>query len=230
MTRERLHSERSFHDQQALERARALRPQDYRFSEESYLQHESWIAPAFNLLGGVRGLRVLDLGCGHGMASVVLARRGADVVACDLSLGYVREAQARADANGVLVPLLVCDGERLPFADNTFDAVTCSHSFHHYPRQQCVVAEMHRVLRPDGRLLIIDGDRDRLWGRLIFDVLVVMVEGPVRHRTGADFRQLYQAAGFDDVSQCRRRGPLPFLMTVGRAVKPAASAPSRRAA
>ena len=58
----------------------------------------AWIAPAFDQLGDVRGKRILDLGCGHGMASVVLARRGAVVTACDLSLGYVREARARAGA------------------------------------------------------------------------------------------------------------------------------------
>src|SRR2546423_1303681 len=83
--------------QQAAQRARALRPRDYIFADETYLNHESWIAPAFDLLGDVDGKRVLDLGCGHGMASVVLARRGARVVACDLSLGYVREAHTRAD-------------------------------------------------------------------------------------------------------------------------------------
>jgi SAM-dependent methyltransferase len=149
MTRERLHSERLFHDQQALERARALRPQDYRFSDESYLQHESWIAPAFDLLGGVRGLRVLDLGCGHGMASVVLTRRGADVVACDLSLGYVREARARADANRVAVPLLVCNGERLPFADGFFDRIWGNAILHHL--DLCRAArELERVLAPGG--------------------------------------------------------------------------------
>src|ERR1019366_1174497 len=118
---ERLHSERLFHDQQAAGRAAVLRPDDYRFDDAAYLGHESWIASAFALLGDVAGRRMLDLGCGHGMASVVLARRGADVTACDLSLGYAREARARTDANGVRARLLVCDGERLPFADGAFE-------------------------------------------------------------------------------------------------------------
>src|SRR5216684_3523008 len=127
----RLENERRLHDQQAAERARALRPHDYQFTDDSYLHHESWIAPAFALLGDVRGLRVLDLGCGHGMASVVLARRGANVIACDLSLGYLREARARADANGVHARLLVCNGERLPFADGSFERIWGNAILHH---------------------------------------------------------------------------------------------------
>jgi ubiquinone/menaquinone biosynthesis C-methylase UbiE len=111
------------------------------------------------------------------------------------------------------------DSERLPFEDNAFDAITCTHSFHHYPHQQKVLGEMHRVLRPGGKLLIIDGDRDGLWGRLLFDVFVVMVEGPVTHLTGRAFRRLYTAAGFGHIMQQRRGGPLPFLLTVGEAVK-----------
>src|ERR1700676_2044042 len=120
---ERLRSERDFHDRQAQARARHLRPHNLPFADDSYLGHASWIRTAFDRLGDVRGLNVLDLGCGHGMASVVLARRGAHITACDLSLGYLREAQARAAANGVRVRWAVADGERLPFADAAFDRV-----------------------------------------------------------------------------------------------------------
>jgi 2-polyprenyl-3-methyl-5-hydroxy-6-metoxy-1,4-benzoquinol methylase len=118
---ERLESERRFHDAQAAARARVLGPADYRFEDNDYLQHESWIAPAIDALGDVHGKRVLDLGCGHGMASALLARRGDLVTACDLSLGYIRESKLRADANDVMLECVVCNGERLPFADGAFD-------------------------------------------------------------------------------------------------------------
>jgi ubiquinone/menaquinone biosynthesis C-methylase UbiE len=166
--------------------------------------------------------RVLDIGCGTGQfAARVLGQfPHAHVWGLDLSDGMLHQGQDRSRLAGGRLHLVQGDSERLPFGDDSFDAVTCTHSFHHYPHQERVLAEMHRVLRPGGRLLIIDGDRDRLWGWFLFNVVVVLMEGPVRHLKARAFRQLYQRAGFDVVSQHRRRGLLPFLMTVGRAVKP----------
>jgi ubiquinone/menaquinone biosynthesis C-methylase UbiE len=165
--------------------------------------------------------RILDVGCGTGgFAARVLERYPrAQVWGLDLSEGMLRRAAARGQAAAGRLHLVRGDSGRLPFADNTFDAITCSHSFHHYPQPAHVAAEMHRTLRPGGRLFIIDGDRDRPWGRLVFDVLVVLVEGPVRHLSGREFRRLFRHVGFADVSQRRRQGFLPFLLTTGRAVK-----------
>ena len=167
MLTERLHNERLFHDRQASERARALRSHQYSFADETYLHHESWIAPAFDALGDVRNKRVLDLGCGHGMASIVLARRGAEVTACDLSLGYVREAHRRCEANGVDAKLLVCNGERLPFADGTFERIWGNAILHHLDLRQAA-SEIHRVLAPGGIAIFCEpwgGNRWLNWAR-----------------------------------------------------------------
>ncbi len=167
--------------------------------------------------------RLLDIGCGTGrFATRVLERwPRTQVWGLDLSEGMLGQGQAHCPEVGSRLHLVRGDSERLPFADDVFDVVTCTHSFHHYPRQERVIAEMHRVLRPGGRLLLIDGDRDGLWGRLVFDVFVVLMEGPVRHLAGAAFRDLFGRLGFADIRQRRRGGPLPFLLTMGRAVKPA---------
>ncbi len=144
-----------------------MRPADYFFSDEDYLTHESWIAPALAALDDVRGKRVLDLGCGHGMASVVLARHGAIVTACDLSPGYVREARARADANGVDIRLLVCNAERLPFANASFECIWGNAILHHLDLSQAA-AEIKRVLAPGGIAVFCEpwaGNRWLNWAR-----------------------------------------------------------------
>src|SRR5262245_58484923 len=95
---DRLDAEQAFHDQQARDRTATFvqRPDALCFADDAYLDHETWVRPAFTQLGDVAGLRVLDYGCGHGMAAVVLARRGAHVTAFDLSAGYLAEARQRA--------------------------------------------------------------------------------------------------------------------------------------
>lgn len=143
---DRLDAERQFHDRQAAERAVNVR---LRFADDDYLDHETWIRPAFARLGDVRGKRVLDYGCGHGMAAVVLARAGGDVTAFDLSPGYVAEACQRAVANGVEVRTLVADAEHLPFPDRLFDAVWGNAILHHLDLRQAA-SELRRVLRPGG--------------------------------------------------------------------------------
>jgi 2-polyprenyl-3-methyl-5-hydroxy-6-metoxy-1,4-benzoquinol methylase len=141
--------EQAFHDRQAQQRAVDLAARGYRFDEDEYLDHAPWIRPALARLGDVGGKHVLDLGCGHGMAGVILARRGASVTALDLSLGYVREAHQRAQANGVRIQFVQAAGERLPFADETFDRIWGSAILHHLePRR--AAGELRRVLRPGG--------------------------------------------------------------------------------
>src|SRR5438105_2729886 len=144
---ERLLREREFHDQQARGRALTFsrQPHRLRFSDADYLDHETWVRPALERLGEVRGQHVLDWGCGHGMAAVVLARRGAAVTACDLSPGYIAEARARARANGVVVRCLVADAQRLPFAEQSFDAVW-GHAILHHLDVPRAARELRRVL------------------------------------------------------------------------------------
>src|SRR5262245_7849621 len=120
---DRLDTERQFHDQQAGRRQETYRqaPGALLVDPEAYLDHETWIRPAFKQLGEVAGRQVLDFGCGHGMAAVVLARHGARVTAFDLSSGYLAEADARARANRIAIKLVQANGEHLPFVEVSFD-------------------------------------------------------------------------------------------------------------
>ncbi|HKA07134.1 MAG TPA: class I SAM-dependent methyltransferase [Gemmataceae bacterium] len=146
----RLLTEQLFHDRQAAGRAsRFAADAALRFRDDEYLDHEPWIRPAFELLGDIAGKRVLDYGCGHGMASVVLARRGAIVTGIDLSPGYIVEAHRRAEANKVTVEFRTADAEQLPFADSTFDAIWGCAILHHLDLRQAS-QELLRVLKRDG--------------------------------------------------------------------------------
>lgn len=148
---ERLSSEQAFHDDQASRRAETFvrEPRRLSFTDECFLNHETWIRPAFHQLGDLQGLHVLDFGCGHGMAAVVLARHGARVTAFDLSRGYLQEARTRVMANSVDVRFVQANGERLPFADYTFDRVWGNAVLHHLDLR-IAVPELRRVLKPGG--------------------------------------------------------------------------------
>jgi SAM-dependent methyltransferase len=147
---DRLGEEILFHDRQANERAVTLQDLDtLRFANEDYLDHETWIRPAMERLQPVAGQRVLDFGCGHGMAGVVLARFGAEVTSLDISRGYLLEAGRRAQANKVEIALVQADGARLPFAESSFDRIWGNAILHHLDMGQAA-REIHRVLRPGG--------------------------------------------------------------------------------
>jgi ubiquinone/menaquinone biosynthesis C-methylase UbiE len=137
----------------------------------------------------------------------------ADVWGVDLVRGMLDKGLARWRQHASNVTPIQGDSERLPFASGAFDVVTCANSFHHYPHQDRAVAEMHRVLRPGGRLLLIDGYRDRPWGWFIYDVCVAGVEGAVHHASAKRFRELVSAAGFRETVQKLHHGPAPFLLT-----------------
>ena len=151
----RLATEQAFHDGQAARRRQSLSRDDLRFADDAYLDHESWVRPAFAQLGDVRGQRVLDLGCGHGMAAVVLARRGAHVTGLELSSGYLAEACERAAANDVAVTWVQGAAERLPFADGSFDRIW-GHAILHHLDLAHAASEIERVLKPGGRAVFCE--------------------------------------------------------------------------
>jgi ubiquinone/menaquinone biosynthesis C-methylase UbiE len=148
---DRLKSESAFHDKQARARAATFqaRPDAMRFRDDDYVRHETWIAPALRELGDVRGRALLDYGCGHGMAAIVLARAGARVTAFDVSHGYLAEARTRASANNVAVSFVKGDGQALPFADCTFERIW-GHAILHHLDLHRAAPELFRILQPGG--------------------------------------------------------------------------------
>ena len=173
-------------------------------------------------VAGERPIRILDVGCGTGVFATRL-RAGfpnAQVWGVDLVAGMLARGAPRWRVHAGHVQPVQADSERMPFAAGSFDVLTCANSFHHYPHQERAVAEMHRVLRPGGRLLLIDGYRDAPWGWFIYDVCVAGVEGAVHHASARQFRDLFAQAGLHAIAQKVFRGPAPFLLTEAIAAEP----------
>jgi SAM-dependent methyltransferase len=151
----RLATEREYHDAQAARRRADLTSEDLLVDDDAYLDHESWIRPAMARLGNVRDLRVLDLGCGHGMASIVLARQGAIVTGLELSGGYLAEARDRAHRNDTRIDWVQADAQHLPFADGAFDRIWGNAILHHLDLERSA-QEIRRVLVPGGRAVFCE--------------------------------------------------------------------------
>ena len=115
-------------------------------------QDRRWRKAVVDAVGAQPGERVLDLAAGTGTSSQPFADRGADVVPCDFSLGMLRVGkQARPHLS-----FTAGDGTRLPFADNTFDAVTISFGLRNIVDPQAGLRELLRVTRPGGRLVVCE--------------------------------------------------------------------------
>lgn len=133
----------------------------------------AWALPEAELgiLGDVRGLDVLEYGCGGAQWAVALAREGAHVVALDQSRRQLRHAATNVGAADSEVALVCASGERIPFRDAAFDLVFCDHGAMSFCDPDRAVPEAARLLRAGGRLvfnkatilhyLTYDDDRDR---------------------------------------------------------------------
>lgn len=98
-----------------------------------------------------RPARILDVGCGTGLLTSRLGSElNAEVIGCDFSGGMLEQAQRRSERPGWVQG----DATTLPFDDASFDALTCTESFHWYPDQGQAAREFARVLRPGGLAVI----------------------------------------------------------------------------
>ena len=109
---------------------------------------------AYHLLGDVSGQDVLDLGCGSGSNTALLALRGATVWALDLSPELIELARARLAENGIAgdVRFVVSSAHAIDLPDRSIDVVFGIAVLHHLDLAQAS-AEVHRVLKPGGRAI-----------------------------------------------------------------------------
>ena len=115
-------------------------------------QDAMWRRETFAAIDPRPGDRVLDLAAGTGVSSVQFHEAGVRVVPCDFSVGMLRVGKAKHPH----LPFVAGDGTRLPFADDTFDAVTISYGLRNIVDPLAGLREMRRVTRPGGRLVVAE--------------------------------------------------------------------------
>ncbi|HKA45107.1 MAG TPA: methyltransferase domain-containing protein [Burkholderiales bacterium] len=104
-----------------------------------------------------RDSRVLDVACGPGIVVEALAPGAGEVVACDITPEMLEQTRRRCRAAGLAnVRCIPGCAEDLPFEDSAFDAVVTRSALHHFPDPARALREMSRVLRPGGRVVIVD--------------------------------------------------------------------------
>ncbi|HEX5496549.1 MAG TPA: demethylmenaquinone methyltransferase [Mycobacteriales bacterium] len=116
----------------------------------SFGRDRVWRRLTRDALAPAPGERVLDLAAGTAVSTVELARSGADCLACDFSLGMLRAGRGRG------VPMVAGDALALPFGDGVFDAVTSSFGLRNVGDTGRALAELARVTRPGGRLVVCE--------------------------------------------------------------------------
>ncbi len=114
-----------------------------------------WRVATTNAVGPKPGERILDLAAGTGTSSASLAKTGAHVVAADFSPGMI-EVGKRQQAGNQNVEFVVADGMNLPFENDEFDAVTISFGLRNIVEPKVALAELFRVTKPGGRIVICE--------------------------------------------------------------------------
>lgn len=172
-----------------------------------FLGTEIWrryvLAEALGTLAGMAGARVgggdhiLDIGCGEAAAAPLLDARFRPrcITGVDIDAALLARGRIRAAAEPTAAPLALVEGcaTRIPLADGSVDLVFCHQLLHHMYAQREALAEMHRVLRPGGLLLLAESCRRFIrstWVRALF-----------RHpgesqRDAAGYLELVRGAGF----------------------------------
>ena len=124
--------------------------------------HRVWKRYTITVANPQPGQQVLDIAGGTGDLSRAFAKRVGStgrVVHTDINEAMLREGRNRLLDEGLVLPTMVCDAEKLPFADNSFDFVSVAFGLRNMTHKDQALAEMRRVLKPGGKLLVLEFSR-----------------------------------------------------------------------
>ena len=180
--------------------------------------------------GPLDGARVLDVACGTGSLSRRLTEAGASVTGIDLAPPMV--AVARELSSGIA--FVEGSADELPFPDDSFDVVTCQQGLQFFPDRPAAVAEMRRVLRDGGRVVIACWCDHTQGGYLLIDQalerhmgedVAAMIRAPFAIDQESILEELLICAGFGEVEVRRETIPARFVPGLGLAGRIIAGGP-----
>jgi len=123
--------------------------------------HRAWKAFAASVARVRSGERVLEVASGSGDLARAFAARGAQVWMSDVNRNMLARGRDRLLDAGRVLPAVQCDAERLPFATASFDCVSVAFGLRNMTRKEAALGEMARVLRPGGRLVVLEFSKVR---------------------------------------------------------------------
>ena len=164
----------------------------------SFLNSNKFVLENLNLNSNTR---LLDIGCGTGILLKLIAEydNSVQLFGLDISPEMIKVAQTKLNNE---IKFYIQSANKLPFSNNFFDYTTCVTSFHHYPDQLNALKEMHRVLKPCGKMIVLDPFKGGFVNNTIIKFLdLIFNEKDVAFYTKQEMTKLINDAGFTSIHQ-----------------------------
>ncbi len=142
-------------------------------------------------------LNILDIGCGTGWALGQAAKTmgyNGSFYGVDLSLGMIEKAKMNFSGQNNFY-FIVANAESIPLDDDFFDIIICTNSFHHYLHPDKAMEEIYRLLKPCGKIYILDPTADNLAIKLADKIIKILEPAHVKIYSTRDFKELMTKAG-----------------------------------